>query len=63
MLIIIWVTCCVKKMTQKILRFTMKKHLRSIQTLGGPRISGELFLTVGNLELAKANLEELEKLC
>ena len=31
--------------------------------LGALEYQGELFLTVGNLELAKANLEKLEKLC
>ncbi|MEK9973780.1 MAG: tetratricopeptide repeat protein [Deltaproteobacteria bacterium] len=31
--------------------------------LGALEYQGELFLTVGNLELAKANLEKLDKLC
>ena len=31
--------------------------------LGALEYQGELFLTVGNIELAKANLEKLEKLC
>ena len=31
--------------------------------LGALEYQGELFLTVGNLDLAKANLEKLDKLC
>ena len=31
--------------------------------LGALEYQGKLFLTVGNLDLAKANLEKLDKLC
>ena len=42
----------------------MKKHLISIpNTWGALGYQGELFLTVGNLDLAKANLEKLDKFC
>ena len=74
--ITIWVTYCAKVAILKILQFTTQKRLKLILNtwenalqrsfgiaLGALEYQGELYLTIGDLDLAKANLQRLDKLC